>query len=207
MKSFFLITAVAFVMGHSAMAQSRYGGQVLEKSSSPVAANRHYIQLLQLDLYFLHYGVYLDAYGGATGEYNEATMHAVIGFQKDHGLLENGVVGKETAIELEKALAQTDLGEAWIRFNPMRYGGVKLKKGDRDKRFQNAVALLQKDLKEVGFETIDPSGVFDESTELALTAFQQETLVPSTKILDEVTVTALTERLCVPIKKVQKKKK
>jgi peptidoglycan hydrolase-like protein with peptidoglycan-binding domain len=201
----FLSSLTIFFVGITcAMAQSRYGDQILEKGSS--AKQGQYIQLLQLDLYYLHYGVYMEPYGGASGDYNEATVHAVTAFQKDHGLFESGVVGSETAAELEKALAQSELGQAWKDFNPMRYLGIKLKKGHRDDA-RKLVSQLQKDLTRLGFEVIDASGVFAESTEFALQSFQQEALVPSTKILDEVTVTALTARLCIPEKQINKKKK
>ncbi len=202
-----MLLTCCLVMIHTAVAQNRYGDMVLEKNSTQNIEAK-FVQLLQLDLYYLHYGVYFDAYGGATGTYNDATVHAVKAFQKDHGLVESGVVGGEVALEILKALAKSELGNEWIHFNPMRYDGRKLKKGDRDEGKQNVVALLQRDLNELGFETIDPPGQFDESTEMALKSFQIEALVPSTKIVDESTVTALAHNICLHIgrKKEVKKK-
>lgn len=178
-------------------AQNRYQGHILEKGRGSEQLS-DWIRLLQFDLYYLGYGVYLDRFGGVTGVYREETARAVRAFQNDHGLIADGVVGKKTAIEIEKALSATDLGEKWPCFNPMRYKGYRLKKGDRDELTQQAVVQLRSDLMQLGYSVYqDPRGVFGEETEKALKSFQDANLLPVTGILDDRTAIALAEKICL----------
>lgn len=178
-----------------AVAQTRYGGKILEKGDVSIA-DRNMIMLLQYDLYFLGYGIYLSGYGGANGEYNDATFRAVKALQRDYGLVQHGAVDSKTTLAIEAALKATDLDGQWIQFNPLHYGGMKLKQGDRDRNINQMVRLLQNDLTALGFSTEgDDPGYFGDNTVEAIKTFQEDALIPSSGILDENTANALALRL------------
>lgn len=178
-------------------AQNRYQGHILEKGRTSEQLT-DWIRLLQYDLFYLGYGVYLERYGGVTGVYQEETARAVRAFQKDHGLIADGVVGKKTTIEIENALAATDLGNRWTCFNPMRYKGYRLKKGDRDEHTRQTVLQLRSDLMQLGYSVYqDPKGLFGDETEKAIKSFQEANLLPVTGILDDRTTILLAEKICL----------
>ncbi|NUM81036.1 peptidoglycan-binding protein [bacterium] len=181
----------------NASGQSRYGGRILEKGDVNIA-DRNMILLLQYDLYFLGYGIYLSGYGGASGEYNDATFRAVKALQRDNGLVQHGAVDSKTTLAIEAALKATELGDQWMQFNPLRYGGMKLKQGDRDRNINQTVRLLQNDLTALGFSTEgDDPGYFSDNTVEAIKTFQEDALIPSSGILDENTANALALRLAL----------
>jgi peptidoglycan hydrolase-like protein with peptidoglycan-binding domain len=197
-KSFYFICLI-FASGClcSGFSQNRYNGFIFEKGMSGKLYTE-WIMLLQYDLYYLGYGVYFDQYGGVTGEFLEQSRRAVKAFQSDHGMLADGVVGKKTALSIEKALEESELKQYWKSFNPLRYNGQRLRKGDRDELTKKSVAQLRADLTMLGFPASgDPSGVFSDETEKALKEFQEINLLPSTGLLDDRTVVALAEKICL----------
>ncbi len=197
-KTFYVICLI-FAAGWlcSAVSQNRYNGFVMEKGMSG-KLYAEWIMLLQYDLYYLGYGVYFDKYGGVTGEYQEQSQRAVKAFQSDHGMLADGVVGKKTAVAIEKALEESELMQNWKSFDPMRYRGQRLRKGDMDELTRKSVTRLKSDLSLLGYPVSgDPSGVFGDITEKALKEFQEINLLPSTGILDDRTVVTLAEKVCL----------
>lgn len=194
---------VFFVFGAFSLlsAQDRYQGRILEKGASSKDQTQ-WIMLLQYDLYFLGYGVYFEQYGGVTGNYQEETVRAVKAFQYDHGLIADGVMARKTATEIERALEASDLGKNWKLFDPMRYKGQRIRKGDLDELTRNTVSQLRGDLTLLGYNVSgDPRGVFGDETEKALKSFQEINLLPNTGILDDRTVITLAEKICMLGKK------
>lgn len=180
-----------------ASAQNRYHGLILEKGMTG-EAQTEWIMLLQYDLYFLGYGVYFDNYRGVTGEYHDQTLRAVKAFQSDHGLIADGMVGKKTTIAIEKALEETEMGQNWKSFNPMRYKGQRLRKGDLDELCGKSVNQLKSDLTALGYSVSgDSPGVFGDATDKALKEFQEINLLPSTGVTDDRTVVTIAEKICV----------
>lgn len=194
--AFFVSGAISIVFS-----QDRYQGRILEKGASSKDQS-HWIMLLQYDLYYLGYGVYFEQYGGVTGDYREETVRAVKAFQYDHGLIADGVMARKTAMEVERALEASDLGKNWKLFDPMRYKGQRIRKGDMDELTKNTVSQLRGDLTLIGYNVSgDPRGVFGEETEKALKSFQEVNLLPNSGILDDRTVITLAEKICVLGKK------
>ncbi len=197
------LMVIFFVSGSFIMvfSQDRYQGRILEKGASS-KDQTPWIMLLQYDLYYLGYGVYFDQYGGVTGDYQEETARAVKAFQYDHGLIADGVMARKTAMEIERSLEASDLGKNWKLFDPMRYKGQRIRKGDLDELTKNAVSQLRGDLTLIGYNVSgDPRGVFGEETEKALKSFQEVNLLPTTGILDDRTVITLAEKICMLGKK------
>lgn len=178
------------VMTMTAHAQQRYDGRILEHGMKG-----RYVKKLQYDLYFLGYAVYLAEYGGASGEFNQATTNAVVALQRDRGLVQHGVVDSKTAAAIDQMLALTELGSNHPCFDPMRYEGRKMGFGDEDDA-KKTVARLQDDLKKLGYSISDPRGVFSTQTLTALRAFQEDALIPQTGLTDEHTTVQLAFRVC-----------
>ena len=94
--------------------------------------------------------------GSADGSYGSGTKTAVAAFQKAAGLTSDGVAGSSTITALFSASA------------PRKADGT-LKRGDRG----DAVATLQKRLRELGYLTDEADGIFGDTTEDAIKAFQK----------------------------------
>ncbi len=190
-KSILLICFTAFVLH----AQGRYDGRILEHG---MKGQR--IKKLQYDLYFLGYAVYLAEYGGATGEFNQATTNAVIALQRDRGLVQHGIVDSKTTAAIDQMLASTEMGSNYACFNPMRYEGRRMGLGNEDEAGKS-VSRLQDDLRKLGYSISDPRGKFLTETQKALRAFQEDALIPQSGQTDEHTTVQLAYRLCVSDKK------
>ncbi len=189
MKSMFVLCVWMTV---SLAAQERYEGRILEHGMKGLQVKR-----LQYDLYFLGYAVYLEAYGGATGEFNQATTNAVVALQRDRGLVQHGIVDRKTTAAIVEMLAATEVGANHSCYNPLRYDGRRLGVGHRDDSGKKIVSQLQRDLKKLGFSCEDdPAGEFSTHTQQALRSFQEEALIPQTGITDEHTTVQLAARLC-----------
>jgi len=199
LPKWFVLTLVFTVQ---VCAQKRYDGKLLEKGQSDPS-----IQLMQFDLYYLGYGIYMSPYGGASGTFNEATVRAVKAFQSDKDMMETGVMDTKTTEEMEKALSQNELGEQWTNFNPLRYQAVKFQKGDRDRGKGHLVEMLQSDLAGLGYSVAgDERGVFGVNTDKAIKKLQEDAAIPSTGILDENTTNTIVSRLCIKGLLAKKKK-
>jgi peptidoglycan hydrolase-like protein with peptidoglycan-binding domain len=195
-KRVFLLLVLIFLINNTLNAQNRYKGQILEKSHNTKKTDT-LVLLLQYDLYYLGYGIFLEPHGGVTGIYNDATVRAVKAFQTDNDVIPDGVFAKKTAIAMEAALQKSALEDQWNHFDPLRYNGKKLRKNDGGMALSKEIILLQDDLALLGYN-VDQSekGVFGVQTEKALKIFQEEYLLPSSGILDDRTVITLAEKIC-----------
>ncbi len=86
-----------------------------------------------------------------TGYFGASTESAVIQFQKEHGLIPDGIAGPNTYTKMELLLNKPEL-----------------KKGMTSTK----VSELQRDLKKLKFFNTEPTGYFGEITEAAVKSFQ-----------------------------------
>lgn len=112
--------------------------------------------------------------GTADGSFGSGTKTAVAAFQKAAGLTADGVAGSSTITALFSASA------------PRKADGT-LKRGDRG----DAVATLQKRLRELGYLTDTADGIFGDTTEDAVKAFQKAVGLSADGVVGETTLTKL----------------
>lgn len=114
----------------------------------------------------------------SNSEFDEATKAAVMRFQKDYRLEQDGIIGKDSAKVLDMALVQ--LKNLSQDFTPM-------KKDDKGER----VTDLQKMLKSYGLLSAEATGTFGDKTEEAVKEFQKEFGLKTTGIVDKFTYAKL----------------
>ncbi len=105
------------------------------------------VKFLQKDLKELGY---FDC--GVTGFFGEITVNAVKNFQRDNGLIQDGIAGTDTFNGINRVLRPDNL----------------LKDGMENLQ----VFILQKDLKELGFFEVEPTGYYGDITVAAVKKFQ-----------------------------------
>jgi N-acetylmuramoyl-L-alanine amidase len=93
------------------------------------------------------------------GSFGDSTRHAVRTFQQGRGILADGIVGPNTWSELVEASWRLGDRSLYLKHPPFR--------GDD-------VALLQKRLNALGFDSGREDGIFGDDTTLAVRAFQKE---------------------------------
>ena len=122
--------------------------------------------------------------GEISGEFDDATVAALIEFQIDSGVLASaseygaGFFGPKTSTAFQKSLQNNLLAVAELPTNPQWTRGVlvaysptfttSLSAGDSG----DAVSELQKTLQKIGYSELEISGEFDSATELAVLDFQ-----------------------------------
>ena len=119
--------------------------------------------------------------GPITGRFTQRTRQAVAAFQLTHHLAGHGGVGSRTELLLADALA--------ARYRPAsgQLGKVMVRAGEYGK----PVAILQKDLRTLGYRVGGIDGVFNLSTERAVLSFQKRAHLNLTGQAGKVTVTAI----------------
>ncbi len=107
----------------------------------------------------------------ADGIYGAATRRAVIDFQKNNNLAQDGIVGRNT----------------WNKLLVLRPGGQVLRRGNK----QSAVLYLQRLLLSFLYPITDLDGIFGPETERAVKAFQAENNLEADGIVGRNTWNAL----------------
>lgn len=145
---------------------------------------------------------YLD--GKADGKFGQKTEKAVKAFQKAYGLKADGLAGKKTLTKLEAAVtgdisaatatpapAATPAptaapAPASAEVTPVIKNGEYLCKGNKGEQ----VTLMQTRLKELKYD-VKVTGTFDETTRLAVVAFQQRNKLSADGVAGVNTLTKL----------------
>ncbi|MFO7294800.1 MAG: peptidoglycan-binding protein, partial [Clostridia bacterium] len=119
--------------------------------------------------------------GTPDGIFGSKTQQAVIAFQKDNGLVADGIVGPKTIAKLFPAQNQNPNTPPSNNNEPSRGGNngdqnttlpitTTLKLGSRGSQ----VVTLQKRLNELGYNCGTPDGIFGSKTQQAVIAFQKD---------------------------------
>lgn len=125
-----------------------------------------------------------------TRRFDSATRNAVIRFQRNVGLLADGIVGPQTENALFAEFGQTAqqttpvVSQAWSYGNPT---ALVLRRGDSS----SEVRLLQERLTDEGFYFGPVDGFYGSSTEAAVRQFQRERGLLVDGIAGQNTLTAL----------------
>jgi len=100
-----------------------------------------------------------------TGHFGPLTKSAVISFQKDNGLVVDGIAGKATLSRIEKLLgSSSSSGGSSAKIAPGVY-----KVGSRG----SAVTALQNSLVKLGYLSVKPTGYYGTATKEAVKKFQK----------------------------------
>ena len=175
----FVIIAVLFPI-------NAYGASLLKYGSRGNEVEKLQQQLIKLG--------YLK--GKADGIFGPQTQAAVIKFQKDYKLKQDGIVGPATRGKLSEAMAALQNGGGSPP--PSNGGGssnnklpitTTLKMGSRGSQVQ----VLQKRLNELGFNCGAVDGIFGNKTHNAVVQFQKARGLTANGIVDTKTVEKLFE--------------
>ena len=121
------------------------------------------------------------------GEFNADTRSALESFQQANGLEVTGAADAATLDRLNsgEALSRQDyltrFASAYAQMTPLETGAVS-----------NDVLLMQRRLKEYGYYSGNPDGVFDETTRRAVESFQMVNGLEITGVADGSTLMRLT---------------
>lgn len=103
--------------------------------------------------------------------FGDKTVAALKAFQKDNGLKQDGIAGKETFYILNKKITQNEVLPE--NFEPIKEGDT----GDR-------VVDIQTKLKDLDIYQTEINSIYDQATITAVICFQQINGVPQTGIVD-----------------------
>lgn len=124
-----------------------------------------------------------------SGYYGPETVNAILALEKKFGLIEDGVVGIQTWALLDKQYRAIyrNIPEGCLE-NKTIYPGYILSKGMGDKN----VTLMQQYLQKISqtypsIPPVDVTGIFDNKTEAAVRAIQQQYLGENTGIIGPIT--------------------
>lgn len=132
-------------------------------------------QMLQAEGYFNH---------EITGYYGRVTASAVRNYQRQNGLVVDGIAGPQTLAMLEGTTqAPTPMK------SPQMQAILGLKAGDRGEK----VTQLQQQLKQLGYFKAEPTGYYGKITEEAVRAFQTEEDILVSGIADEFTMNLIEQ--------------
>lgn len=131
---------------------------------------------------------------GADSQFGQGTYNSLIQFQKEHGLVADGLAGTKTFAKLDeviasKCISNVNTGEDWIRrlqnecnvqgFSNQKVDGIAglatlarcpvLRKGAQG----NITKLLQEKLVSLGYSTNGVDGIFGSGTYSAVREFQK----------------------------------
>jgi len=112
-----------------------------------------------------------DEYTTYFGEKTEAALKA---FQKDTGIKQDGIAGKETCVRLTAKIRQNEILPE--NFEPIKEGD----NGDK-------VSDIQKKLKNLDIFTAEINSIYDQTTVNAVLSFQKANDLPQTGIVDSTT--------------------
>lgn len=115
---------------------------------------------------------------GADGDFGPSTLSAVKAFQKDNGLVVDGIAGQLTMGKL-KAGSQVSQNP-----NDLQYGSQG-----------NAVKTLQENLNKLGYDCGEPDGDFGPKTKSAVIAFQKNKGLVQDGIVGDITKSAINSAL------------
>lgn len=169
--SIIIVSSVLFVLTMSVFAD--IGDTTLKKGMThpDVATLQQNLQALG----FFQNGEFTDYFG-------DKTYAALIAFQKDSGLKQDGIAGKETFNMLKIKIAQNNILPE--NFEPIKTGDT----GDK-------VVDIQKKLRELDIYKTEINSVYDQDTIDAILSFQAANSLPQTGIVDSVTFLKLNTAL------------
>ena len=178
-----LVFAVIAVL----LPQTAYGASLLKYGSRGTEVKNLQQQLIKLG--------YLK--GKADGIFGSQTRAAVIKFQKDYKLKQDGIVGPETRSKLSAAMSALQKGSGHQSNSQQSDKSnsnnapitATLKKGSRG----NQVKTLQKRLNELGFNCGAVDGIFGSKTHNAVVKFQKAKGLTANGVVDSKTVAKLFE--------------
>jgi peptidoglycan hydrolase-like protein with peptidoglycan-binding domain len=128
----------------------------------------------------------VGAYDGpVTGFFGELTETAVIEFQQGNGLLSDGIVGTDTEVTLNQKLQGI---QTLSQKTTNTQSKPELKRDDFGPEIENLQQLLQA----AGYYDGPITGVFGPQTEAAVLEFQQAQGLKATGIVDQQTLTVLS---------------
>ncbi|MDD4504715.1 MAG: NlpC/P60 family protein [Clostridiaceae bacterium] len=113
-----------------------------------------------------------------TNYFGDKTYEALIAFQKDSGLKQDGIAGKETFNQLKIRIIQNEILPE--NFEP-------IKEGDNG----NKVVAIQKKLRDLDIFKTEINSVYDQATIDAVLNFQTANALPQTGIVDSATLIKL----------------
>lgn len=113
-----------------------------------------------------------------TTYFGDKTYAALKAFQKDSGLNQDGIAGKETFYILNKKITQNEMLPA--DFEPIKEGAT----GDK-------VVDIQTKLKNLDIYIAEINSIYDQATIAAVMSFQQINALPQTGIVDVATIIKL----------------
>jgi len=120
-----------------------------------------------------------------TGYFGDITQNAVIQFQRDNGLVQDGIVGPNTLAVLFGTTSPSDPTPP-VSDRDLIGLGV----GDRGP----GVTTLQNRLRNLGYFTANSTGYFGRITRSAVIRFQQDNFIPATGLVSEETLALLNQR-------------
>ncbi len=121
--------------------------------------------------------------GSETGVFDDATLKAVLAFQKTNGLPENGIIDGITLMQMEAVTAFGKSIENWK-------GGLSVLRLQVHDAY-DAVALVQELLFKLDYVDVT-DGYYRESTRDAVSLFQQKNGLPADGVVDPNTYNMLT---------------
>lgn len=163
-------------------------------SSNPIVKGRNFVgsRCKELQEKLIACGYNCGGYG-ADGSFGQGTYNSLIQFQKEHGLVADGLAGEKTFAKLDFVLSQknknTSNGNSWVKrlqeecnnqgFSNQSVDGIPgtntlngcptLREGARG----NITKLLQEKLVSLGYNTNGVDGIFGGGTTKAVINFQR----------------------------------
>ena len=130
--------------------------------------------------------------GSADGEFGPKTKAAIMAFQKDHGIEQDGVVGNITWSALSKLTGVSSSSSEYERNGDITLSSRRvLLMGSSG----NDVAELQKALNALGYEIGSADGVFGPITKNAVLAFQKSYNLDTDGAVGKLTIAEMNKAL------------
>lgn len=147
-----------YFQGNESIPEPAVKGATLELPLD-IGDEGQFVREVQQDL--VRAGFPLPIYG-VDGQYGPETQRAVLKFQKQYGLLVDGLVGNQTLNKLKEVVNSSQ------KINEFPLPNVTLQKGDKGSK----VKQLQRALREINFDPEIIDGIYGSLTENAVRRFQ-----------------------------------
>jgi cell wall-associated NlpC family hydrolase len=113
-----------------------------------------------------------------TDYFGDKTYNALVAFQRDEGLKQDGIAGNETFKRLSLKITQAEI---------LPKDFVPIKEGDKGDK----VVDIQKKLRELNIYKAEINSFYDQATKDAVISFQAANSLPQTGIVDSATIIKL----------------